>query len=48
MERLVLIAGNGTFPLIVAQRAKVRQVQVIAFAIKGDIPMGKLGGERSK
>ena len=36
MERLGLIAGNGTFPFVVAKRAKERDLDVIAFAIQGE------------
>lgn len=36
MERLGLIAGNGTFPFLVAQRARERQWEVVAFAIQGE------------
>ena len=36
MERLGLIAGNGRFPFIVAQKAKERRLEVIAFAIQGE------------
>ena len=35
-KRLGLIAGNGQFPLLLAQKAKTQDYQVIAAAIKGD------------
>ena len=36
MQRLGLIAGNGRFPLIFAQAAKSRNVELVAVAIRGE------------
>ena len=47
MERLGLIAGNGRFPFVVAQKAKERKLEVIAFAIQGETDPS-LAGEVSE
>ncbi|MCP4266450.1 MAG: LpxI family protein [Candidatus Brocadiaceae bacterium] len=36
MERLGLIAGNGRFPILFAQSAKARGINIIAVAIEGE------------
>jgi len=36
MERLGLIAGNGRFPILVAQNAKAQGVSVVAVGIRGE------------
>ena len=36
MERLGLIAGNGSFPFVVARRAKEKRLDVVVFAIRGE------------
>lgn len=36
MERLGLIAGNGSFPFFVARKARQRNLEIIAFAIRGE------------
>jgi DUF1009 family protein len=36
MERLGLIAGNGRFPILFAQSAKAKGIEVIAVAIEGE------------
>ena len=36
IQTLGLIAGNGKFPILLAQKAKSKNIKVIAVAIKGD------------
>jgi DUF1009 family protein len=36
MERLGLIAGNGRFPILFAQSAKAKGIEIIAVAIEGE------------
>ena len=40
LEILGLVAGNGQFPFLFAQQAKLKKIKVVAAAVKGDTSWG--------